>query len=1042
MIRRPLNTPHGTWLILAFLLAGFRAVSFGQTPLPAPTIVAKSIPYEILSGQQAKADSSLTELEKALAPYSTDTASQEVLYNLRCLYSVVFHYDYALDSLHRTHLRRLQSPFAHIQTFIESEFEFNHADWEKASNFAFDFSIQELEADPIAQIPLLHVASIANIIICRDNILQNVDTSISNHFIELLQLMLRNSPDSLAPSLLIKFYWASCIIDASSALSIQLKAILWGKIRTLSMEDLAYFESLLGTYSIDKHTYYQKRNNNTLYEDITGSLLTEPKSYFVQNKWLFHLLQFGLFGDSEDEDKYISIERAHYPQLKTILPYYQGRRFIDYGIHYGPIDKGTSIAYFNRFYYNLSGDSSFKHCNFRLLPYASFEDLTYSTSPDDGVLVNEIESTHMINRSNSPTFNYLVVEGYINQLALEKKFTKIDSLFQLDSIIASFRDRLEEDAGRQYMRLANQLASNGSVTNYTHYKDAYIKLLKNVNNAELLAVTIPDVIEYATFYTDLSFADSLLTIYRQLADNAISRVAQLQIPKSSIAGMMKNYYVERSYLNLYNSTRDPRYLQELLSFALQKEARLQSVLSFHSHNSNAIESLQSSLFRDEMIKSYKMVTHLYQFALDFDYFEKRKMQFNLAIDALTLSSDPTLFKKIDSPATADYFLPSLSANTILLMGLASRKHPRDQYLTTYVLLIQKEIHKLQLVEIEDSLFTTKMGNWLAAPTSPYTKKDQFRLFLANLSASPGIHSIQTACIGKDTVLIADGALIDQIPFNILLSTQKNSFTVHNFVNLASTITGDTCKARLFAQSATDEVLCLGGAEFAGRNIGTTMRLWNDLPGTLEEVNFIHDLLKNDSRVTLLTKQKATKANFMTKLYENNYQLLHLATHSFYADFDSTQNPFSRIPVSILPQREIRSCILFSNAAQFEQYDSVRRLTAFLDNNLTLGEILYLPLQHTKLVVLSSCETNVGLPQTFLDFYGNMTLSTAFKYAGARYVLGTRWEISDAFAKSFFKYFYEELKKSLPIERSFDEAVKRLREQTNDPYIWGAFILIK
>jgi CHAT domain-containing protein len=77
-----------------------------------------------------------------------------------------------------------------------------------------------------------------------------------------------------------------------------------------------------------------------------------------------------------------------------------------------------------------------------------------------------------------------------------------------------------------------------------------------------------------------------------------------------------------------------------------------------------------------------------------------------------------------------------------------------------------------------------------------------------------------------------------------------------------------------------------------------------------------------------------------------------------------------------------------------------------------------------------------------DNIGKMALSTAFKYAGARYVLGTRWEISDAVAKSFFRYFYDGLKKSQPIELSFDEAVRRVREQINDPYMWGAFILIK
>ena len=215
-----------------------------------------------------------------------------------------------------------------------------------------------------------------------------------------------------------------------------------------------------------------------------------------------------------------------------------------------------------------------------------------------------------------------------------------------------------------------------------------------------------------------------------------------------------------------------------------------------------------------------------------------------------------------------------------------------------------------------------------------------------------------------------------------------------------------------------------------------------MPGTLEEINIIKNIFKDKNEVTVLNGNNATKSNFINQISNTSFKIVHLATHSFYIKFDASKNPFVKIPTSILPQREFRSSILFSDGGEFEKYESAERLESFLNKNLLLGEIIYLPMNKTRLVVLSSCETNIGFPKVYDDIFENISLNTAFKYAGAQYVLGSRWEVSDQYSKKFYSYFYNTLNETDDIEFSYSSAVSSLIHINADPFIWGAFVLIK
>lgn len=90
-----------------------------------------------------------------------------------------------------------------------------------------------------------------------------------------------------------------------------------------------------------------------------------------------------------------------------------------------------------------------------------------------------------------------------------------------------------------------------------------------------------------------------------------------------------------------------------------------------------------------------------------------------------------------------------------------------------------------------------------------------------------------------------------------------------------------------------------------------------------------------------------------------------------------------------------------------------------------------------LVALSGCQTAAtGL------YYGNsFSLAKAFYQAGARYVLATLWPVSDTVSQTFMAHFYTHLRKSSDVLISYRTALDLTANETNNPALWSAFVLL-
>ena len=112
-----------------------------------------------------------------------------------------------------------------------------------------------------------------------------------------------------------------------------------------------------------------------------------------------------------------------------------------------------------------------------------------------------------------------------------------------------------------------------------------------------------------------------------------------------------------------------------------------------------------------------------------------------------------------------------------------------------------------------------------------------------------------------------------------------------------------------------------------------------------------------------------------------------------------------------------------------------------DGVLYASEVAGLDFMRTDLVTLSACQTALGRD---VEGEGLLGLSRAFIYAGAQDVLCSLWPVSDESTKILMAWFYDGLKKGNTIEKSLQEAQKKLigSQDAKHPFFWAGFTAVR
>jgi CHAT domain-containing protein/Tfp pilus assembly protein PilF len=229
----------------------------------------------------------------------------------------------------------------------------------------------------------------------------------------------------------------------------------------------------------------------------------------------------------------------------------------------------------------------------------------------------------------------------------------------------------------------------------------------------------------------------------------------------------------------------------------------------------------------------------------------------------------------------------------------------------------------------------------------------------------------------------------------------------------------------------------GNSTDNGQRFDYSQVFFTPLPGVSQEVRALRELLPN---ATFLTKELATK-NAVQRL--NAPSILHIATHGFFLPDHPSANEDSRD----VPAREET---LLGKWAAYSSNPLLRSGLALAGANqprndmdtgiLTALEASGLNLWGTKLVVLSACDTGVGVVRNGEGVYG---LRRALVLAGAETQVMSLWPVPDGSTRELMVGYY----KGLVQGRGRGEALRQVQLQMlrskhhNHPYHWASFIQI-
>ena len=220
-----------------------------------------------------------------------------------------------------------------------------------------------------------------------------------------------------------------------------------------------------------------------------------------------------------------------------------------------------------------------------------------------------------------------------------------------------------------------------------------------------------------------------------------------------------------------------------------------------------------------------------------------------------------------------------------------------------------------------------------------------------------------------------------------------------------------------------------------RSLDQEKRLWNSLPGTQKEGEYIAQI----TNAKLLIGDEASSINIQNT---QSPKILHIATHSFYMTNNSKDDIFASIlfsgseteNIKKLENPLLRSGIVLAGANNPDKniYD---------DGYLTALEVSKLNWNNTELVVISGCESGQGEIKAGEGVYG---LKRAIAVAGARSSLLSLWEVDDRATAEFMETFYKKLKNGEGRADALAKTQKEFRRHSiqawRHPYVWAAFQL--
>lgn len=216
---------------------------------------------------------------------------------------------------------------------------------------------------------------------------------------------------------------------------------------------------------------------------------------------------------------------------------------------------------------------------------------------------------------------------------------------------------------------------------------------------------------------------------------------------------------------------------------------------------------------------------------------------------------------------------------------------------------------------------------------------------------------------------------------------------------------------------------------------------SDLPGTDTELKGIEKLMaSNGWKFNSFTREKANEEN-LRKV--SSPKILHIATHGYFLkEVETDDDKFLGYNSTAFKQlADVRSGLILAGASVNTSDTSVK-VSADRDGLLTSREAGILNLSNTDVVILSACQTGLGVETLNMGVIG---LQQAFSNAGAKNLILSLWPVDDNATQLLMTKFYEYWLKDATnqnISSAFKKAQLDVKQKFPHPYYWGAFVLLR
>ena len=215
--------------------------------------------------------------------------------------------------------------------------------------------------------------------------------------------------------------------------------------------------------------------------------------------------------------------------------------------------------------------------------------------------------------------------------------------------------------------------------------------------------------------------------------------------------------------------------------------------------------------------------------------------------------------------------------------------------------------------------------------------------------------------------------------------------------------------------------------------------WDLLPGTKEEIIAIGKQLEEKGIIVRTYNQNDANEESMKALNAKAPDIIHIATHGFY--YSSDDNITSRFFGGLSSNTKKDHSLLYSGllfAGANNAWAGKSFNNSVEDGIMTAYEVSQLDLCGNKLIVLSACNTGLGVVDNIDGVFG---LQRAFKKAGVGTILMSLWKVPDEETKQLMSSFYKYLLSGNSSHQALSLAQKHLIEQGKSPFYWAGFILL-